>query len=175
MNLINTAIFTALLTLSCATAIALPSDRVLPIDVYSEDYSQDVARGVMSYIGNARITQGNLVIQAARIDVTFVDRIVVKIVAEGSPASLVDIPELGRDLIEAEGNRVEYLVDEDQVTVVGDARFAHEGSEVTANQIIFDLSDAAAVATGGVRHVIQPPSTTDNNDDQNNEQENAEE
>jgi lipopolysaccharide export system protein LptA len=94
--------------------------------------------------------------------VTFVDRVAVKIVALGTPASLTDTPELERGQLEAQGNRVEYLIEADQVTVEGDARFAHEGSEVTANQIVFDLSEAAAVATGGVRHVIQPPAVPEN-------------
>lgn len=157
MKLIINTVIAGALCLAATTTQALPEDRALPIDIFSEDYTQDVARGVMSYVGNARISQGSLLIQADRIDVTFVDRVAVKIVATGSPASLTDIPELDRGQLEAQGNRVEYLIDADQVTVEGDARFAHEGSEVTANQIVFDLSEAAAVATGGVRHVIQPP------------------
>jgi lipopolysaccharide export system protein LptA len=166
MNRHINSFITGLLLLAGSSQLhALPEDRRLPIDVFSEDYTQDVARGVMSYVGAAKITQGNLMIEAERIDVTFTDRNVTKIVAEGSPARLTDLPEEGADLIIAEGNKVEYLIEEDQVSVGGAARFSHQGSEITAEQIVFDLSEGAAVASGGVRHVIQPPKPESNEEE----------
>lgn len=147
----------ALLAASSVSAIALPNDRDLPIQMYSDNYTQDVARGITSYIGNANIEQGALKIQADRIDVSFVDRQVVKVVAIGQPAVFVDQPDETRGEVLAQGNRVEFLVESNTVVVIGDAKFEHDGSQVSASEIEFDLDAAAATAKGGVRHVIQPP------------------
>ncbi len=160
MNLTKT--LTLLLSFGISTtSLALPEDRDLPIAIDSEDFSQDNVRGISSYIGNASITQGHLEIRANRIDVEFEGQEVLRITAVGSPATFSDLPEENGESVYAQGNQVVYVIAKKMVHVIGDAKFENDGSEVSAQTIDFDLDAGAAQATGGVRHVIQPPESED--------------
>ncbi|RMA79443.1 lipopolysaccharide transport periplasmic protein LptA [Umboniibacter marinipuniceus] len=162
MNLLVNATLLLLICvfLSSANAHGLPEDRDKPIEMFSEDFSQDVARGITSYIGNAKIIQGSLIIEAGRIDVFYEDGEVVRVLAIGPPATFKDTPSSEVGEVYAQGNQVDYDLLTKLVVVTGEALFSNKGSEVSANRIEFDLERGAANASGGVRHVIQPPAQT---------------
>jgi lipopolysaccharide export system protein LptA len=143
--------------LSPSNAFGLPEDREKPIEMFSEDFAQDVVRGITSYIGNAKIMQGSLIIEAGRIDVFYEDGQVVRVLAIGPPSTFKDTPSEEVGAVYAQGNQVDYNLLTNIVVVTGEALFSNKGSEVSANVIEFDLERGAANATGGVRHVIQPP------------------
>ena len=150
---------TLCIALPASLAFALPDDRAKPIEIFSDGHSQDIARGITSYIGNARIMQGSLTIEAGRIDIYFEDGTAVRVLAIGPPAKFSDTPTTEVGEIYAQGNRVDYDVLKNTIVVTGEALFSNKGSEVAAGRIEFDLERGAANASGGVRHVIQPPAT----------------
>ena len=159
MNLLANAtlLILAFVLLSPSSAYGLSEDRERPIEMFSEDFAQDLARGITSYIGNAKIIQGALIIEAGRIDVFYEDGEVVRVLAIGPPATFEDTPTADVGAVYAQGNQVDYDLLTNIVVVTGEALFSNQGSEVSANRIEFDLERGAANASGGVRHVIQPP------------------
>ncbi|WP_298634654.1 lipopolysaccharide transport periplasmic protein LptA [uncultured Umboniibacter sp.] len=166
MNLLANAILliAAFVLLLPSNVHGLPEDRAKPIEMSSEDFAQDLARGITSYIGSAKITQGALIIEAGRIDVFYKDGKILRVVAIGPPATFRDNPSEEVGPVYAQGNQVDYDLLTNIVVVTGDALFSNNASEVSANSIEFDLERGAANASGSVRHVIQPP-TEDTDED----------
>ena len=125
-----------------ATALALPEDRELPITGKADSNSFDINTGISILTGNVVITQGNLEILA--------DQVVIEtdpetnelsyIKATGNPAIFTDIPQLGSDMVEVNGNQVEFFPATDIIITLGEARITQSGNEARGEQIEYQAA-----------------------------------
>jgi len=157
MSLLNRALILCLLCFS-ATAIALPEDRKLMVNIDADDSDQDLARNVIIYSGNVTITQGQLKISADYVEVHTKDGEPTLLKAGGSPASFIDAPQKIGETISAQGNNVLYTLDEGAIKLTGEVKYRDFfGNEVSAPSINIDVASGRIKSSGGVHHTIVPP------------------
>lgn len=124
-----------LLMLGSDLAISLPEDREQPIRIRSDRAVRDEKQGTTVYSGNVVMDQGTLHIEADRVTIYRLVEEADKIVAEGAPAHLQQLPEPDEGLLHARATVIEYYKNEDRVHMSGDAFVEQDGSTVRGNTI----------------------------------------
>ena len=149
---------------------ALDSDREQPIQIVADVAVRDEVAGETRYEGNVVLTQGSLQITADKLSIQHTDSGADRIVATGSPATLIQQPTPDQTPVNASAQRIEYIRSEDLVRLLEEARIAQNGSTLSGNQIDYLVSQrsvraqSAPGASGEGRvEVVIPPENLRNN------------
>ena len=123
------------------SALALPDDREQPIRITADQALRDEKQGFTEYTGNVRMDQGSLHIEADKITIYHVEEEADKIVAEGAPAHMQQQPEVGKGLMHARANIIEYYKAEDRVHLRDNAQVEQDGSTVAGDTIDYFITE----------------------------------
>ncbi|MCG5513405.1 lipopolysaccharide transport periplasmic protein LptA [Ectothiorhodospira shaposhnikovii] len=149
-----------------ALAILLPAgplqaqvDRTLPIRIEADSATLDDNRGISTYRGSVRITQGATEISGDTVTVHTPGRVLERMTAEGQPATLRTQDPQGRE-VRAEAARMEFLPNEQRMELSGNARVRQGTDEFRGSRITYDLRTATLEArtgdTGRVEAIFTP-------------------
>ncbi len=167
LSMLNNRSFT-LLTLVLSAwlspfCFALPTDRQQPIHVSADSAQIDDNTGITTYKGNVLITQGSLEIRAANVDLYRINDEVSQLIATGSPANFRQQPSLDQAITDAFGEKLDYQVTNQTVTITGKARVEQAGDTFSGERIVYQMNKAIVNAYSGkgssgqrVQMVIQP-------------------
>ena len=149
---------------------ALDSDREQPIQIVADAAVRDEVAGETRYEGNVVLTQGSLQITADKLSIQHTESGADRIVATGSPATLIQQPTPDQTPVDASAQRIEYIRSEDLVRLLENARIAQNGSTLSGNQIDYLVSQRSVRAKGtpgasgeGRVEVVIPPEILRNN------------
>lgn len=109
-----------------------------PIIIDSDTSDSDLRSGITRFSDNVTIQRGAMLVNADEGVVHQVDGRIAMIELFGSPTTWRDRLDDG-SIVRGRANRIEFQVEENVVTLSGDARLQHEGGEFTGNQLIYDL------------------------------------
>jgi lipopolysaccharide export system protein LptA len=128
-------------------AHALKADRSKPMDIQADSLETRIDEGRATLSGNVRITQGSMVVGAARAVVSQDDRQQVKrAVLEGSPATLgQDLDDGGR--LDARARVIDYDVAGGIVVLTGAVEIDQPRGSLRGERITYDLNTGQL--TGG--------------------------
>jgi lipopolysaccharide export system protein LptA len=117
--------------------------------------------GELVLLGEVSIVQGTMESHAAKATVFSKDGEVVRVLLEGSPATLQQQTENNGGLMHASANQVDYLVENNQVVLRGDAKLNRATDTMQAANITYAVDsgqvDAAGDGSGGlVAMQLQP-------------------
>ncbi len=140
---------------------ALPEDSTQPILIQANTAEMNQRSDEIVYMGDVRVEQGSLRVNADRITVEYVDQKVVRIIAEGAPAryrQAIDDPE---GEVKAEADTIIYRTSEEQLELSGKASLEQQGNTINGDTIRYDMVagrvEAVSGAGNSVRMVLQPP------------------
>lgn len=127
------------------------SDRDAPIEVAANSLSVDQATGKAIFEGDVEITQGNMRLSAALVNVVYDEAGdgIATLLASGG----VNIAS-GKDSAEAE--TAEYDVESGVIRMAGNVSLLQQGTKITAGRMDVNLNDNTAAFHGRVRTVLQP-------------------
>ncbi len=141
-------------------AHALPDDAGQPIHIRGDNAEFDQNNGLLIYTGEVRIDQGTLRVTADRMVVEYRDDQVVKITAEGKPASYQQQLESDEGLVNADAKTIVYHTTAEKVDLIGDAFLTQEGNEFQGSVIRYNIRQGRVDAESGndapVRMMLQP-------------------
>ena len=117
---------------------ALPDDRdqVIYIDSQSAEFQE--IEGTTVYSGNVSLKQGSILLKADRLTIYVDAGKVSRLLAEGN-AYYEQIPEIGADKVVAQGESIEYLLENDVITLNQNASLTQEGATLNGNRITYDV------------------------------------
>ncbi|SEG53816.1 lipopolysaccharide transport periplasmic protein LptA [Marinobacterium lutimaris] len=144
-------------------AMALPEDSSQPIHIGADSASMNDRTGVTTYRGQVEIVQGTMKIRGDQVEL-FRDANgeVNRIVSTGRPAEFEQQPKREDPLTHAYGLRMEYLVNQQQVTITEQARVEQGKDTFTGKRIVYKMNEAIVDAFSSengdqrVQMVIQP-------------------
>lgn len=152
-----------LCALFAPTTFSLPEDRTQAIVINADQALRDEKQGLTVYSGNVELEQGTLRISADRITIFRIVEDGDKIVAEGRPARMQQLPNAGEELMRANAGVIEYYKAEDRVHLKQDAHIEQGGSIVTGQTIEYFISEQLVKAKSDEAqvdsrvHVVIPP------------------
>lgn len=153
----------ALLSLGIAgTCQALPTDRNQPIHVSADKATMDDNSGITTYSGNVEIEQGSLKIKARSVDLHRNNDGVSRILATGN-VQFQQQASSDKPVTSAYGERMDYQVQRQEITITGDARVVQQKDTFTGQKIVYNLDKSLVNAFSSedgkgqrVQMVIQP-------------------
>jgi lipopolysaccharide export system protein LptA len=152
----------ALLALSISgTSLALPTDRNQPIHISADTATIDDNTGITTYTGNVEIAQGTLKINARNVDLHRNEAGVSRILATGN-VQFQQQAASDKPLTNAYGDRMDYQVSRQEITITGNARVVQQKDTFTGQKIVYNLEKSLVNAFSGddgkgrVQMVIQP-------------------
>ncbi|MBV0933070.1 lipopolysaccharide transport periplasmic protein LptA [Marinobacterium weihaiense] len=144
-------------------AQALPEDRQQPIRISADRATLNERTGITVYTGNVEIVQGTMVIRGARVELHRSDAGVQRIISTGKPAQFQQQPSHDQPLTKAYGERMDYRVNQQEVTITRSARVDQGQDSFTGERIVYNMEKAIVNAFGSdsesgqrVQMVIQP-------------------
>jgi len=148
-----------------------PSQRELPIAIEADSAEQLEQQGLTIYRGNVTMTQGNLRIEAAEIQIHSIkrqpleNRQISEVIASGDLAMFSHTDDDNTEVV-ARAKKIDYAPLKDTVVMSGNASLVQQGSSVKGDKIEYFISEqkvkAAASAglpgarEGRVKTVITP-------------------
>lgn len=154
-----------LLSVASATTHALESDREQPIYVAADTASIDEKSGITVYTGDVDISQGTMILRGARVELRRdAEGNVDQIISTGAPAYFEQQPSEDQAVTVATGDKLDYMVGEQLLQILGSAKVVQAGDEFTGARINYDMNRAQVDAFSDaksetrVRMVIQPRS-----------------
>lgn len=152
-------IATALLWLLALPAWALESDRQQPMQIKSDRFESGMKDDVTVLTGNVRITQGSLVVNAARADITQVKGEVSRALLTGSPATLKQALDTGGEL-NARAATIDYQLADENVELRGAVVLERPQGTLRSEKVVYSVKTGRLAAgqdvSGGVELVIPP-------------------
>lgn len=153
----NTGVLACLMCISSPLLWALDSDRQQPLEITADKVELNEGEGFSTYFGNVLITQGSMKIEASEVKVTFNDDGIQTILAkEGQEDGLAYMSQQSEpttdgpsELMEAWGKNIDYQVNAEYLTLVGDAKLIQRGNTFSGHKILFDVPQDNVKATGG--------------------------
>ena len=114
------------------------------------------------YRGAVRVDQGTLRVDADQIIVQYEDQKVVRIVAEGNPASYRQQLANPEGEVVAQAATIVYLTRDERLELQGTASLSQQGNQISGETILYDMVagkvEAVSGEGGSVRMVLQPAS-----------------
>jgi len=148
-----------LLAALAAPALALEADRQQPMQINSDRFESGMDTNTTVLTGNVRITQGSLVVNAARADVTQEKGEVKRALLTGSPATLRQSMDGGGEL-NARAATIDYLLAEESVELRGDVVLERPQGTLRSERVTYSVKTGRLAAgegvSGGVQLVIPP-------------------
>lgn len=132
------SLFFALL-LAAGVAGAKTSDRNAPMDIKADSSDfilKDESDSVLS--GNVVITQGTLVVNAAKAVIKRKNDDIDEVVLTGSPATLRQLSDTGEPMT-ARAAQIDYTLSTDRVVLTGGAVVQQPRGNITGETITYDL------------------------------------
>lgn len=154
-------IIASLLCLTIGKTFA--ADRSQPIELEADQVELDDNKGTSTYIGNVRLVQGNLSLQANRVIVFLKDSKIIRMQAEGTPARFKDKLEDDRQ-VEAEATQMDYHVSNAEIMLTGEGMLNQNGNILRNDRIHYNLTTGTLKAGGKdaeqrVKVILQPADT----------------
>lgn len=160
----NSLILTALLSMSIS-AYALKGDTDQPIDITSGSQSLDMENNVVVLTDNVLITQGSIKINANKVTITRQEGKKEKIEASGSPVTFQQTLDGGKP-VNGKANAVNYDLNQEFLTLVGNAELKQLDSFIKAERITYGVKKQQLKATSGgksrVKTVLIPTQLQEN-------------
>ncbi len=157
------------LSLLLLLPLSLPAEQTTgkpaPITIEADRLELDQKRGSSHYQGNVLLQQGALQIKADSITLHTVNKKLQRAVAKGQPATLLQQGDTPETAMRAEAQLMEYLPQNGQVELTGQARLWRNGNEFSGEQISYNLKQQLVKASGSeqgdgrVRVLLQPAGT----------------
>lgn len=136
-----------------------------PIHINARSVEANDKTGTVIYSGNVVAEQGNLSIEAERVEIQTRQGKTELIRATGKPAKLRQRADGENAEIQAEAGRVDYRVSARKIDMLGKVRLRRGEDLVTADTLHYDLASKSLNAAGNdkgdgrVHAVIQPKKT----------------
>lgn len=144
-------------------AYALSSDKEQPIHIEADSVVIDEGRGISTYRGNVRYTQGSAHLTADEVIVYSADRKQVdKVEAKGSPATFRQRPDNTDEDIRGQSQRIDYFENEQLIVLEDQAHLWQGQNEFTGDRIEYRSNEEIVKALKApdsksrVQVVIQP-------------------
>ena len=143
---------------------ALPSDGDQPIHLTADKALRDEKKGVTIYTGNVQMKQGSMELEADTLTIYHTSDDLSEIVAEGNPAKMRQLPELGKGVVHAHADVIKYFKNENRVHLQTNAHIEQDGSVVDGDSIDYLMKKQLITAqsdqtrTGNKVVVVIPPS-----------------
>ncbi len=149
------------LVLASPAGRALTSDRDQPMLIEADRAELDDARGISTYRGNVKVTQGTLVLTGDTMTVYSKDDEITKVIVEGTPASYRQRPDGKDEDVHARSRRMEYYRDPERVVLIDNAEVTQAGDVLRSDRILYDVGRDKVEAGGTnsgqrVRITLQP-------------------
>ncbi|MBX3705109.1 MAG: lipopolysaccharide transport periplasmic protein LptA [Pseudomonadales bacterium] len=139
---------------------ALPGDADQPIHIRADAAEMDQTSERIVYRGAVRVDQGSLRVDAEQITVEYEDQKVVRIVAQGGPATYRQELENPSGEVVAQATNITYLTRDERLELHGGAFLSQQGNEISGDTIVYDMVAGRVEAVSGegspVRMVLQP-------------------
>lgn len=150
--------------LLCAPVMAIDKNSVQSPSLYIESNELDIdeLKGVSEYRGAVQFSRGDIQLQADKVKVIERQHEIYKVIAQGRPAFFQQENAAGLEVMRCEAEKIEYLLSEDSLLLLGKARLWQDGNEFSGDRIEYNLSAKTIVARGDkeqhgrVRIIIQP-------------------
>jgi len=143
-------------------AWALRSDRNKPIDIKADRVEVDQRQQVSHYIGNVRMEQGSMKINADEVVVYMEKGILHKIVITGTPARFVQQPDNQQEVVTSRADNMEYYASEQRLYLKHNAEVYQGGNHFKGDFIEYDTltstvkANKAEDSQSRVHAIIQP-------------------
>jgi len=161
--LIKIIICTMTALLLCSTAFANTSeeDGKQPIEITSDTGSFDNIKGIAVYEGRVKVTQGSRLLTADRLELhRDAAGNAHKFIATGSPARYQSKTSPDKPLLHAKANTIEYDVQQQLLSLIGDARVEQDHDLYSAPRIEYDQKTGSVHSPsdkkGRTRIIIKP-------------------
>lgn len=110
------------------------------------DYMQlNIESGDSVYIGNVKITQGELVLTGDKVTLEQTSDEIERIIITGKPAHYNHVTEKG-DNIQAESERMVYTTSRNELVMTGNAKLSQPDHKVSSQKIIYDTEKQIVIA-----------------------------
>ena len=145
---------------------ALSSDRDQPMTIEADRVELDDAKGISTYHGNVKVTQGTLVLTGDLMTVHSKGNDVQKVIMLGNPATYRQRPDGKDEDVRAKSQRMEYFIEPERVILLKQAEVLQRGDVLRSERIEYDVaSDQVNAGTSRpddrVRITIQPRNRKD--------------
>lgn len=139
-------------------ALALDNDQNQPISLTADSADIDDQKGISIFMGRVTLTQGSLTLTADKLT-TYYDktRKINNIIAqtlddnnksETKQAFLKQLPEGQTEYIKAQADTITYRIDNNKVSLLGNAIFWQNKSIFRGEKIDYDINNSQLKATG---------------------------
>lgn len=165
----------AIISLCCSlNAHAEAADRNKPIELEADSVIVDDAKKISTYLGNVILTQGTLVIRAAKLIVREDRNGFQHSTSTGNPTTFKQKREGKNEYMTGSGRRIEYDGRMDKVQLYTNAWVKRGGDIVYGDYISYDAnaeyaevlggkkSESGGSSSGRVRAIIQPKNKPQN-------------
>lgn len=131
------------------------------MDAESGEYDAD--RGATHLRENVRITRGELIVHADEGFVYQPDGRMERVELIGAPATWHMTHEDGQET-EGESERIVYTVNDNRVTMIGNARVRDARGSFSGDRLVYDLDNQNTEGQGGIHMIIEPEAREDGAD-----------
>ncbi len=129
----------------------LKGDPSQPVTVTAQELTMDEAAGTAVFVGDVLVVQGLMRLSADSIEVIYdEDRTRIKRLNATGNVILVNAEDA------AQSQAAEYIIDDGQVTMLGDVVLTQGPATFTAAKLVADLVSGYGQLTGGVRSTFTP-------------------
>ena len=155
----------ALLTLP-GGVVALDTDELQPTYIEADRVEIDDAKGISIYRGNVVLTKGSIRLLSDLLTVYNAEGETERYVADGEPATYQQTMEKSRKELLAKGNKIEYQLARQIITLTDNAHVLQDGDEFHGDRIVYNMrsnqvqASAEPTSKERVRMVIQPRART---------------
>lgn len=143
------------LALSLIAITASADQRQERIQINAEDGTYDMRTGIQTLVGNVRIAQGELVVEADEGRAFNVDGVWQRVELFGAPTTWQMAMEDGT-LTTGRSQQIIYDLTNDQITMIGEARIEDAQGSFTGATLTYNLVSERIEGTGGVELIIEP-------------------
>ncbi|BDM63163.1 lipopolysaccharide export system protein LptA [Shewanella sp. NFH-SH190041] len=145
MNPIKPIIAALLCTLSFG-ALAAMDDLTQDVHIDAASQFADIKNKLVVYHGPVVVTQGSIKIKASELSADQKKGITI-LIARGKPATYSQRMDNGK-LATASAKEIQYNINKRTLTLIGDAAIEQDGSQVTAERIVYDIQKQQMKAEG---------------------------
>lgn len=136
-----------------------------PVQVEADRLEIDEQRDLSIYQGNVLIIQGELRLQADRVEIRGAQGKAEQMIATGKPVKFQSRPAKGGKPVNGEAGRLEYVLNDDVVTLIDNAKLTQDQDVFSSERIQYDrkrslIKGGAAVGGTRIRMLIQPKDKT---------------
>ncbi|WBU56449.1 lipopolysaccharide transport periplasmic protein LptA [Paracoccus sediminicola] len=127
-------------------------DTGAPVEISADNFRVSQSAGSAEFSGNVLIAQGEMKLSAEKVVVDY---------AEGDNSRIESLEASGNVTLvngedAAESQRAVYEVGSGNITLIGDVLLSQGQNVMSGDEVVVNLEDGTAQASGRVRSVLQP-------------------